>query len=129
MDYSVREEPKERKMTLVNLQSFCTKRRVVTQDIKWEFRLYFNVDDKVILITSPDSVAVTASFKTDDENFGELSNRKGFKPAPYLVRYKWIFVDEIKRMSKKVWEHTIMWSHKLISQKLTAKIRNEKGIV
>jgi predicted DNA-binding protein (MmcQ/YjbR family) len=44
-------------------------------------------------------------------------------PAPYLARYKWIYVDDINRLSTKDWEHYVEQSYKLIKSKLPKKIR------
>jgi predicted DNA-binding protein (MmcQ/YjbR family) len=82
----------------------------------------------MFLVTSPDHVPVTASFKVSDEEFEEVSSRKGFIPAPYLARYKWVFADDINRLSKKEWEYFIAQSYKLIAQKLPSKIKKEIGI-
>lgn len=115
-------------MTIADLQLICKKLKGVTQDIKWEDHLCFNVGGKMFLVTSPDSVPVTASFKVDDDEYDEISNRKGFIPAPYLARYKWVFVDDIKRMSNKEWDNRIKTSYELISKKLPSKIKKEIGI-
>lgn len=115
-------------MTIADIQSICKKLKGVTQDIKWENHLCFNVGGKMFLVTSPDNVPVTASFKVNDEEFEEISSRKGFIPAPYLARYKWVFVDDIKRISKKEWGQMICTSYKLIAQKLPSIIKKEIGI-
>lgn len=128
MDYIVREKSQEKQMTTADIQYICKKLKGVTYDIKWENHLCFNIDGKMFLVTSPDSVPVTASFKVNDEDFEEVSSRKGFIPAPYLARFKWVFVDDIKRMSKKEWEQMISTSYHLIAKKLPSKIKKEIGI-
>jgi predicted DNA-binding protein (MmcQ/YjbR family) len=69
-------------MTIETLQAICEKLPGVTQDIKWGNHLCFNVGEKMFLVTNPDEVPHTATFKVNDEDFEELSQRKGFKPAP-----------------------------------------------
>ena len=115
-------------MTVEGLQTIVKKLKGVTQDIKWEDHLCFNIGSKMFFVTSPDHVPVTASFKVSDEEFEEVSSRKGFIPAPYLARYKWVFSDDINRLSKKEWEYFIAQSYKLIAQKLPSKIKKEIGI-
>jgi predicted DNA-binding protein (MmcQ/YjbR family) len=112
-------------MTIEDIQSVCKKLRGVTQDIKWEDHLCFNVGEKMFIITSPDTVPVSASFKVNEEEFDELSCRQGFKPAAYLARYKWIYVDDINRLSKKEWTHYINEAYYLIASKLPVKIKRE----
>jgi predicted DNA-binding protein (MmcQ/YjbR family) len=115
-------------MTVEDLQSICKKFKGVTEDIKWEDHLCFNVGDKMFLVTSPDTVPVSASFKVSDEEFDELSIKKGFMPAPYLARYKWVHLDDIKRLSHKQWEKYLKQSYELIASKLPAKTKKALGI-
>ncbi len=129
MDCIVREKSEEKQMIIAEIQAICKKLNGVTQDIKWEDHLCFNIGGKMFLVTSPDSVPVTASFKVSDEDFEEISSRNGFMPAPYLARYKWVFVNDIKRMSKKEWEQMISTSYQLIAKKLPPKIKKEIGII
>lgn len=112
-------------MNIEDLQSICEKLPGVNQDIKWENHLCFNVGNKMFLITTPDSVPVTASFKSSADDFEELSSRDGFKPAPYLARGKWIFVDNINRLSKKEWQQIAEQAYKLIGSKLPVKTKKK----
>ena len=79
----------------------------------------------MFLVTAPDNVPVSASFKTSDEDFEVLPNRVGFIPAPYMARNKWIFVDDINRFSKKDWENYLRKSYDLILSKLSLKFQKE----
>ena len=79
----------------------------------------------MFLVTSPDTVPHTATFKVNDEEFEEISQRKGFKPAAYLARYKWVHIEDINMLSKKEWEHFIRQSYQLVSDKLPAKIKKQ----
>jgi predicted DNA-binding protein (MmcQ/YjbR family) len=115
-------------MTVDEIASICKPLRGVTRDIKWENHLCFNVGDKMFLITAPDNSPITASFKASDEDFEELIQREGFIPAPYLARYKWVFVDDIKRLPKKQWEYYAKNAYALIASKLPVKTRKSLGI-
>jgi predicted DNA-binding protein (MmcQ/YjbR family) len=108
-------------MTLENIQNICSKFGDVTEDIKWEDHLCFNVGGKMFLITSPDSSPITASFKTPEEKFNELSERDGFKPAPYLAKHKWIHVDNISRLNNMEWRELLELSYNLVKAKLPKK--------
>lgn len=112
-------------MTLEDLQKICKNLKGTTQDIKWEDHLCFNVGGKIYLVTSPDNVPVTASFKTSDEDFAELTERDGLFPARYLARYKWVQLDDINRLSSDEWIKYINRSYKLVFEKLTAKLKKE----
>jgi len=68
------------------------------------------------------------SFKVADEDFEELSNRTGFKPAPYLARAKWVLAMEPSRLHAKEWKDFIKSSYELVKNKLPKKLRVELGI-
>jgi predicted DNA-binding protein (MmcQ/YjbR family) len=112
-------------MTIEELRNICKKFKGVTEDIKWEDHLCFNIGGKMFLVTAPESVPVSASFKVSDEEFDQVSSWPGFMPAPYLARYKWVHVDDINRMSKKQWENYAKQAYELIKSKLPAKIKKE----
>ena len=116
-------------LNVEDLQKICKKFKGVTEDIKWEDHLCFNVGDKMFLVTAPDAVPVSASFKVSDEEFDALSSRPGCMPAPYMARYKWVHVDDIKRLSKKEWEHYLKTAYELVASKLPAKKKKELGIM
>lgn len=110
-------------ITIEEIQKICKNFKGMTEDIKWENHLCFNVGEKMFLVTAPDAVPNSASFKVSDEEFEELSQKQGFIPAPYLARYKWVHLDDINRLSKKQWEYYAQQSYDLISSKLPSKIK------
>jgi predicted DNA-binding protein (MmcQ/YjbR family) len=110
-------------MNISDIQDICLPLPGTTQDIKWEDHLCFNVGEKIYLITSPDQVPHTASFKASDKDFVELTEREGFTPARYLARYKWVQVDDINRLSGAEWEEYILKSYQLVFSKLPEKVR------
>lgn len=112
-------------MTIEDIQAIFKTFPGVTEDIKWEDHLCFNVGGKMFLITAPDAVPHSASFKATDEDFEQLSQRQGFKPAAYLARYKWVYTDDITRLSKKEWEHYLKLAYQLVYDKLPAKVKQE----
>ncbi|MDF2192534.1 MmcQ/YjbR family DNA-binding protein [Paraflavitalea sp. CAU 1676] len=115
-------------MTIEDIQTICGKWAGVTQDIKWENHLCFNVGEKMFLVTAPDEVPISASFKVADEEFDEVSARPGCKPAPYMARYKWVWIDDINRIGKKEWTRLLTSSYDQVAAKLPAKKRKELGL-
>jgi predicted DNA-binding protein (MmcQ/YjbR family) len=51
-----------------------------------------------------------------------------FKPAPYLARYKWVWIDDINMLNKREWEHYIQQSYEMVKSKLSSKIKKELGL-
>lgn len=115
-------------MTIEEIQLICKKYPAVTEDIKWEDHLCFNVGGKMFLITAPDKVPCSASIKVSDEDFDEIAAKEGFIPAPYLARYKWVFMDDINRLSKKEWEVYIDTAWRQVAAKLPLKMRKKIGV-
>lgn len=110
-------------VTVEQLQKIATSFKGVTEDIKWEDHLCFNVWGKMFLILSPDLVPVSASFKTSPEDFDALCEGNSFQPAPYLARYTWVFTKDINSLTVKEWAVYIEKSYRLIAEKLPAKLK------
>lgn len=110
---------------LQELRDYCLKLKGTTEDIKWEDHLCFCVGEKMYLVTAPDAVPVSASFKTSDDDFEVLTSREGIIPAPYMARNKWVRVDTIERLTQEEWSHYILKSYELIKSKLPKKLQKE----
>lgn len=115
-------------MTVEDIQDICKKYRGVTQDIKWEDHVCFSVGGKMFLITAPDDFPASASIKVSEEAFGQLSDREGFMPAPYLARYKWIWMTDIQSLSKKEWESYISMAYHLVASRLPGRVKKQIGL-
>ena len=115
-------------MNIEEVQKFCETLIHVTQNIKWDDHLCFNVGEKMFLVTAPDSFPVSASFKVKNDSFNQLCEREGFIPAPYLARYKWVYLDDINRLSKSEFEQYILESYDLVVSKLPAKVKKSIGL-
>ena len=99
----------------------------VTEDVKWESNLCFCIGDKIFCIANLEPPH-TFSFKVADEEFDELSATKGFKPAPYLARAKWIFVSDSARLSRSELKDHLHKRYELIKAKLSRKNRKDLGL-
>jgi predicted DNA-binding protein (MmcQ/YjbR family) len=112
-------------MDIEDLRGICTRLPHVTEDIKWGHDLVFSIGAKMFCVTGLDQSPVSASFKVTEEQFDEMSSREGFRPAPYVARYKWVLADDITVMPKAEWEKYIKQSYELVKAKLPAKVRKE----
>jgi len=113
---------------IADIQNICQGLPSVTQDIKWEDHLCFNVGEKMFLITSPDQSPVTASFKTSSGDFLSLTKLDGFVPAPYLAPHQWVAVDDIRHLTITQWSEYLVKSYELITAKFSLKLRRKLGI-
>ena len=81
-------------MTVDTLRTICRTLPEVTEDIKWGHDLCFCVAGKMFTVVDlerPNSVA----FKCTPESFGELVERPGIIPAPYMARNMWVQEQEL----------------------------------
>ncbi|ESU22385.1 hypothetical protein FEDK69T_23700 [Flavobacterium enshiense DK69] len=112
-------------MNIEDLQELCKSLPSVTEDIKWENDLCFCIGEKMFCVIGLNQTPTSASFKVTPEEFDELSFKKGFKPAPYVARYKWVLVEDITTLSPKEWKHYVTQSYTLVKDKLPAKIKKQ----
>ena len=112
-------------MNTEDIQPICKKLTAVTEDIKWGNDLVFSVGGKMFCVVGLDQSPTTASFKVTDEEFEEMCNRNGFKPAPYVAKYKWVWIDDIRKMSKTEWKKYIQQSYDLVKAKLPLKVKKQ----
>jgi predicted DNA-binding protein (MmcQ/YjbR family) len=76
-------------MSIDAVRKICRALPGVTEDVKWGNDLVFSVGGKMFAavdLQPPHSI----SFKCSDETFGELVERPGIIPAPYLARAQWV---------------------------------------
>lgn len=101
-------------MNIEDLQAICKKLPAVTEDVKWENDLVFSVGTKNVFRVALEVIPATASFKVKEDEFDEMSAPEGFKPAPYVAKYKWVWIEDISRLSRKEWEQYIRQSYELV---------------
>ena len=114
-------------MNVEDIQAICRQLPAVTEDIKWGHDLVFSIG-KMFCVVGLDQSPTSASFKVTEEEFEEMSTRPGFKPAPYVAKYKWVWVDDINRMKKTEWKKYLAQSYELVKEKLSPKIKKELGL-
>lgn len=113
-------------MNIETLRSICKKLPDVTEGVKWGADLCFMISEKMFCVTSLEG-PFTASFKVTDEEFGEMSEKPGIVPAPYVARYKWVLVQDPKVLNKKEWEFYVTQSYNLVKAKLPKKKAGKKS--
>ncbi|HKP69588.1 MAG TPA: MmcQ/YjbR family DNA-binding protein [Pyrinomonadaceae bacterium] len=113
-------------MNIEQLRKFCLAFPGATEDIKWGADLCFSVGGKMFTVTSADSPDSGISMKTTPEQFAELTERPGIRPAHYVARYHWITIEDLKAVSKTELKELIRESYQMVFDKLPAKAK--KGI-
>ena len=115
-------------MNIEDIQAICRELPAVTEDIKWDNDLVFSVAEKMFCVVGLNQSPATASFKITEEEFDEMCSFEGFKPAPYVARYKWVLIDDINKMNKKGWKKYLTQSYNLVKEKLPVKTKKQPGL-
>jgi predicted DNA-binding protein (MmcQ/YjbR family) len=124
----VRHSPNKNTMNTEDIRTLCQELPGVTEGIKWGHDLVFSVGEKMFCVVGLDQSPTSASFKVTDEEFDEMSSRPGFKPAPYVAKYKWVYIEDITKMRKTEWKKYIEQSYALVKAKLPAKVKKKLGL-
>ena len=114
-------------MDIEEIRAYCKKLPAATEDVKWGNDLCFSVGAKMFCVVGM-SAPVTMAFKVGEEEFEELSASPHFKPAPYLARYKWVYLDDCAAISSSRLKEFIKNSYELIKSKLPKKVLKEIGL-
>jgi len=105
-------------MTLETLRRICAALPGVTEDVKWGNDLCFCVGGKMFVVVNlepPHQVA----FKCTPESFGELVERPGIIPAPYMARNLWVQEQQLgETLDKPELEALVRISYRLVVDKL-----------
>jgi predicted DNA-binding protein (MmcQ/YjbR family) len=115
-------------MSIEELREICLAMKGVTEDLKWGAHLCFNIGGKMFMITSPDEMPQSVSFKAPAEEFDTLIAREGVSPGKYLGRYGWVDVDDVTRFSRKQWLYYAGKSYELVAAKLPLAVKRKLGI-
>jgi predicted DNA-binding protein (MmcQ/YjbR family) len=105
-------------MTIETLRSICRALPAVTEDVKWGHDLCFCVAGKMFTVVSLEAPHPVA-FKCTPETFGELVERPGIIPAPYMARNMWVQERELGEvLQRRELEPLIRTSYDLVVAKL-----------
>ena len=93
-----------------------------TEGVKWGADLCFCIGGKMFAVTGFESGG-RLSLKCTPETFAELTEREGIRPAAYVGRYHWIYLEEPDALAEDELKDLISKSYQLVFDKLPPKIR------
>jgi predicted DNA-binding protein (MmcQ/YjbR family) len=96
-----------------------------TEQVQWGNDLLFKVAGKMFAVAPLEPAAVVLSFKCTPENFAELIERPGIRPAAYLARNHWISLETAGALSVPETKRLLRESYDLVFAKLPKKIQAE----
>jgi predicted DNA-binding protein (MmcQ/YjbR family) len=112
-------------MDIDALRRHCLQFPHTTENVQWGCDLCFKVDGKLFLVTPLEPAPVRLSFKCSPENFAELCERPGVRPAPYMARAQWISLEELNTLPDPELRDLIAESYQLVWERLPKKRREE----
>ena len=110
-------------MNLESLRVFCLSLPDATADIKWGQDLVFSVGKKMFCAVNTEPPH-QCSFKASDEDFAELIEREGMRPAPYLARAMWVQEEQLgETLDRSECERLLRQAYELVRAKLPKRLR------
>ena len=105
-------------MTIDAVRALCRALPDVTEDVKWGADLCFSVGGKMFVVVNLEPPHQLA-FKCTPESFGELVERPGIIPAPYMARNMWVQEEQLgEAIDRPELEALIRTSYALVVDKL-----------
>ena len=112
-------------MDIESLRKYCLTFPHVTENVQWGYDLCFKVDGKLFAVTALEAAPVRLSFKCSPENFAELCERDGIRPAPYMARAQWIALEQLHTLPDAELRELLAESYRLVREQLPKKRRAE----
>jgi predicted DNA-binding protein (MmcQ/YjbR family) len=110
-------------MNLDAIRKYCLSFPQATENLQWGDDLCFKVKGKIFTVVSLASVPQALCFKCSPEKFAELCEQDGIRPAPYVGRYKWVFVEGLNILPDSELRELIRQSYEMVVSKAKPKPR------
>lgn len=103
----------------------------VTLSVQWGNDRVFKVAGKMFAVIGfhDDKSFGGMSFKASEESFRILTELPGIKPAPYLARAHWVWLDKPTRLSAKELRAYLTRAHVAVAGGLPKKKQKEMGLI
>jgi|SRR5580698_9556265 predicted DNA-binding protein (MmcQ/YjbR family) len=108
-------------MNIDSLRKYCLSFPQATENLQWGDDLCFKVGGKLFTIVSLEAVPQGLCFKCTPEKFAELCEQEGIRPAPYVGRYKWVYLDRLNVLPDSELRDLIRQSYEMVASKVKAK--------
>ena len=105
------------------VRKFCLSMPHATESVQWGNHLLMKVGGKMFAVIALDPSSVWLSFKSTPEEFGELTERPGIIPAPYVARYHWVALEKKDALTTVELKNSLRRSYELVLRNLPKKVR------
>lgn len=118
-------------MTYNDIEKFLLALPHSTLSIQWDSDRVFKIAGKMFAVIGDygdGKGPAGMSFKASDESFRILTELPGIKPAPYLARAQWVWLDKPTRLPGKELKAYLTRAHKIVASGLPKKKQKELGL-
>ncbi len=112
-------------MSVELVRHYCLALPHTTESLQWGDNLVFKVGGKMFAIVALEPGDVWISFKCSPEDFGELTERPGVVPAPYLSRAHWVALESEDALSTTELKRLLRQGYETVRAKLPRKAQDE----
>lgn len=112
-------------MDIESLRKYCLSFPHATENVQWGYDLCFKVDGKLFAVAPLEVAPLRLSFKCSAENFAELCEREGVRPAPYMARAQWIAIEQLNTLPDTELRSLLAESYRLVWERLPKKRQAE----
>ncbi len=118
-------------MTSAEVEKFLLALPHATLTVQWGNDRVFKVAGKMFAVVGvrDDKTPGGISFKTSAETFQILTELPGIKPAPYLARASWVWLDKPTRLKTKELKTYLTRAHAIVASGLPKKTQRELGLL
>jgi predicted DNA-binding protein (MmcQ/YjbR family) len=106
-------------MTVDSIREYCLSLPRAREKLQWGDALCFTIGGRLFAVLGLDRVRL--SFKCTPENFAELIERDGIRPAPYVGRFKWVKVEWLDAVGWDELRELIGQSYEMVAAKAVSK--------
>jgi predicted DNA-binding protein (MmcQ/YjbR family) len=103
------------------VRELCCGLAGATEQVQWGDDLVFKVGGKMFAVAPLEPGAAWLSFKSTHEEFAELTERPGIRPAAYLARAHWVSLESESALPRAEVERLVRQSYLLVLAKLPRK--------
>ncbi len=105
-------------MDIDAIRQYCLSFPHTTENVQWGYDLCLKVDGKLFVVAPLEVAPVAVSFKCTPENFAELCERPGIKPAAYMARAQWVSLERLNSLPDSELRDLIAESYRLVWERI-----------
>ena len=112
-------------MDIDSLRQYCLSFPHATENVQWGYVLCFKVGGKLFAVAPLEVAPVRLSFKCSPENFAELCEWEGVRPAPYMARAQWVGLEQLNTLPDTELRALLAEAYRLIWERVPRKLQAE----